>query len=52
LEGWREDLQTLNMFVTELSMLLESRQCIVHLVSVKTILKYKEAAEAAEAAFF
>jgi len=36
------------MFVTELSMLLESRRCIVDLVSVKTILKHKEVA----AAFF
>jgi hypothetical protein len=48
LESWREDLQALNMFVTELSVLLESRLFIVDLVSVKTILKHKEAA----AAFF
>jgi hypothetical protein len=47
LETWREDLQALNMFVTELSVLPESRRCIVDLVSVKTILKYKEAAAAA-----
>jgi hypothetical protein len=48
LESWREDLQARNVFVTKLSVILDSRQCIVDLVSVKTILKYKEAA----AAFF
>jgi hypothetical protein len=44
LEGWREDLQARTVFVTELSVTLASRQRIVDLVSVKTILKYKEAA--------
>ena len=40
----RKTFRPLSMFLTEQSVMLESRQCIVDLVSVKTILKYKEAA--------